>query len=503
MIKLSQIVFLLLTLHLVGSICLAADCPVAMISYWELEEDGSQGYFDERRYSNTGVCAGTCPTVNVEGMVGNGQDFEDSDGIKVPASNVYNWGASDSFTIELWMKRTAGMSSGEILIGRDDTTTALQWYVGVDSSGKAVFFVRSTDGASQTLVGTKRLDNNVWHHIVAVRDSANNVNRLYVDGEEEAALAAFFPAGFESTGPLTLGYLLDNDVPTLQYNGTIDEVAIYNQPRDESFIRAHYYLSKGYCSQYDNSVKIMPLGDSITYDDYSGDIRPASERVAYRLSLWESLDLEEYWFDFVGDEIAGEDFSPPFDPDNEGHPSYTDTDIAVRVHDYLFNNPADLILLHIGTNDLDTNPDDVENILDEIDRYSEKITVILARIIERDETVEDGTTHAFNDAVEGMADLRIADGDKIVMVDMEDGAGIDYRIGVDMIDKWHPNESGYEKMADEWFFSLENILPPDEPLDNGDPDNGDPDNGDPDNGDNSGQSSGGGTCFIGSVLYND
>ncbi|MGV7224016.1 MAG: LamG-like jellyroll fold domain-containing protein [Nitrospinales bacterium] len=496
MIKLSQIVFLLVTLHLVGSICLAATCPVAMISYWELEEDGSEGYFDERRYSNTGVCAGTCPTVNVEGMVGNGQDFEDSDGIIVPASNVYNWGASDSFTIELWMKRTAGISSREILIGRDDTTSALRWYVGVEPSGKAVFYIRTSDGASQTLVGTKLLDNDVWHHIVAVRDSANNVNRLYVDGEEEAALAVAFPAGFESTGPLTLGYLLENDVPAFQYDGTIDEVAIYKQPRDESFIRAHYYLSEGYCSQYDNPVKIMPLGDSITYDDYSGDSRPASQRVAYRLSLWEFLDLEAYWFDFVGSMNAGDDYSPPFDPDNEGHPAFSDSDIAARVYNYLKENHADVVLLHIGTNDPDTNPDDVENILDEIDRYNEKITVILARIIKR--VNDDGTTRLFNDAVEGMADLRIADGDKIVMVDMEDGAGIDYTIGVDMIDTIHPNESGYEKMADEWFFSLENILPPDEPLDDGDPDNGDPDNGD-----NSDQSSGGGTCFIGSVLNND
>ncbi len=146
--------------------------------------------------------------------------------------------------------------------------------------------------------------------------------------------------------------------------------------------------------------------------------------------------------------VAGEAF-PLFDPDNEGHPAFTDTLMAAAVYGYLTNNPADVVLLHIGTNDLDTNPGDVENILDEVDRYSENITVVLARIIRRvGENATTGTTHLFNNAVEGMAESRIADGDKIVIVDMEDGSGIGYTIDNiepfgdtgDMIDTLHPNE---------------------------------------------------------------
>lgn len=467
MIKYSRLAVILVTLHLMGSMSLAANCPVGMISYWTMEEDSSQpgfiGYVDVTGNTHTGVCAGACPAVNVQGLVDRGQDFNGLDtGIFVPASDVYDWSATDSFSLELWMKRSAGISSREIMIGRDDTTSALQWYVGIESNGRAVFFVRSTDGASQTLVGTKRLDNDVWHHIVAVRDSGSNINRLYVDGQLEAALVTSYSTGFESTSPVNFGYLSENSLPAFHYNGTIDELSIYNRSLDESFIQAHYYLSKNYCSQYDDPVKIMPLGDSITYDDYSGDIRPTSERVAYRLPLWTFLDSEMYWFDFVGGLVAGEGFSF-FDPDNEGHPGFTDAQVASAVYGYLSNNPADLILLHIGTNDLDPDPGDVESILDEIDRYSENITVAIARIIEH--VGDDGTTNTFNDAVEGMANLRIADGDKIVMVDMEDGAGIDYTIGVDMIDIWHPNINGYQKMADKWVLSLNDILlrfaPPD------------------------------------------
>ena len=53
-------------------------------------------------------------------------------------------------------------------------------------------------------------------------------------------------------------------------------------------------------------IKIMPLGNSITYDNNIGDTRPKTDpsRVAYRQKLFELLELEGYNFDFVGSENA-------------------------------------------------------------------------------------------------------------------------------------------------------------------------------------------------------
>jgi hypothetical protein len=54
--------------------------------------------------------------------------------------------------------------------------------------------------------------------------------------------------------------------------------------------------------------------------------------------------------------------------------------------------------------------------------------------------------------------------DKVLLVDMECGAGIDYRdrlVGGDMWDDLHPYAfgTGYDKMADVWFAGLMEILP--------------------------------------------
>jgi lysophospholipase L1-like esterase len=213
-------------------------------------------------------------------------------------------------------------------------------------------------------------------------------------------------------------------------------------------------------------VKIMPCGDSITFDNYSGDPRPLGMRTSYRQPLWLMLQAGCYNVDFVGDTLAGQDAYPSFDPDNSGHPGWTDTQVASSIYAWLQAEHADVVLLHIGTNALDTSPADVEDILDEIDRYENDsgmpVTVLLARIINR--STYSATTTQFNDNVEAMALDRVTNPsnpaypDDIVMVDMEDGAGIDY--SADMIDLLHPNHRGYQKMAGLWFEHLEAVLPP-------------------------------------------
>ena len=226
---------------------------------------------------------------------------------------------------------------------------------------------------------------------------------------------------------------------------------------------------------------IMPLGDSITHGtDCIGDIRadgrcfsdgyaPDEETAGYRQPLYESLIDSGYTFNFVGSLQHGSMASPPLDDDDhEGHRGWTAFEIAWGlemngsdgVFAWLEQNPADFILLHIGTNDLsNTNENNVAEILDEIDRWEDSangnpVTVILARII--DWTPNNPEVDALNNAVEIMVNGRA--NDNIVIVDQQTGARLNYTIGADMSDKVHPNTSGYGKMADVWFNGLAPLL---------------------------------------------
>ena len=210
-------------------------------------------------------------------------------------------------------------------------------------------------------------------------------------------------------------------------------------------------------------VRIMPLGDSIT-DGTDAAHTTAAEKIAYRGSLWTKLSSGGYSVDFVGSQASGSDYhstDPTFDIEHEGYTSETADKIASEVHGYLSTNHADIVLLHIGTNDLTPDGDNtdqtvtyVEQILINIDIYSTDTKVILALIIDRKSS--DPETISFNAKLKTMAQTRIDNGDDIIIVDMEHDAGIG---AADMYDELHPNDTGYAKMADLWYSALQSAIP--------------------------------------------
>ena len=202
-------------------------------------------------------------------------------------------------------------------------------------------------------------------------------------------------------------------------------------------------------------IRIMPLGDSITYGQ--GEILTGEYTTGYRQPLFTSLVNADYYIDFVGSVRTGSLVVPVFDVQHQGMTGIADNEVAVNVYNWLVQNPADMILLHIGTNAFNVSPADVENILKEIDRYENdhntSVLVLLARIINRKTFHPDTTT--FNNNVQAMAEARIATGDKIVMVDQE--SALNYP--ADMFDNLHPKNTGYGKMANVWLNALTGVLP--------------------------------------------
>ncbi len=352
-------------------------------------------------------------------------------------------------------------------------------------------------GQSQTrVIGNTVIPTGQWVHVAATFDGS--AVTLYVNGVADTTHAV---AGTIRTNDRPV-YIGKSEYYGAPFDGRIDDARVYPYALSGSQIFALYddgpnvikaaetsvgdewqarvtpfsateagttYPSNTVTIQSGTGVvKIMPCGDSITFDN-NGDSRPLGIRTGYRQPLWLMLEAGCYNVDFVGDTLAGQDAYPPFDPDNSGHPGWTDSQIASSIYTWLQAEHPDIVLLHIGTNALDTSPADVEDILDEVDRYETDsgmdVKVLLARIINR--STYSLTTTQFNDNVEAMAMDRVSNPanpaypDDIVMVDMEDGAGIDYSL--DMYDLLHPNHRGYQKMAALWLSHLEAVLPPPSP----------------------------------------
>jgi lysophospholipase L1-like esterase len=92
------------------------------------------------------------------------------------------------------------------------------------------------------------------------------------------------------------------------------------------------------------TIRYMPFGDSIT------------EIICWRAKLWEKLQTTEWAsVNFVGSgKTENNCRDTKYDRDNEGHSGFLAIDIANRnqLEGWLKTNPADVVTMHLGTNDI-------------------------------------------------------------------------------------------------------------------------------------------------------
>lgn len=197
------------------------------------------------------------------------------------------------------------------------------------------------------------------------------------------------------------------------------------------------------------TIKIMPLGDSITYGegivDYGG----------YRNLLGALLESDGYLFDFVGSQKSAEDVLG--DADNEGHSGWRISDIkhGIDSKGWLEIYQPDIILLHIGTNDLIAPDDlygnlayasgDLSALLDDILARLPETQVIVAQII-RTRWGSDANHRFYNDAI---PDVAASKGSRVSVIDMRNVLSKN-----DFTTLYHPSPVGYDKMAHAWETAI-------------------------------------------------
>ncbi|MFH1843322.1 MAG: LamG-like jellyroll fold domain-containing protein [bacterium] len=242
-----------------------------MISWWELEEDGSP--FSDTFGGYSADCA-SCPAVTT-GILGDAQWFDGTDEVDVPDYDQFDLGSNESFTIEFWMNTTASTSGNRVMVGRDDPGTPLHMWVGANNDGYPYFGLRSTNNVNQGITGTTQLNDGNWHHIVAVRDEDSNQNRLYVDGELEADVVHDYAGTYAGNADINIGYL--NLGGHYRYEGALDEIAIYSEALSETDIDAHYNggLGEKYCFLAGPVITSSPVTDATVGQLYSYDVDAA------------------------------------------------------------------------------------------------------------------------------------------------------------------------------------------------------------------------------------
>ena len=195
-------------------------------------------------------------------------------------------------------------------------------------------------------------------------------------------------------------------------------------------------------------LRLMPVGDSITagYRSSSGG--------GYRGPLWPELISQKDALDFVGSQRSG----TMFDPDNEGYYGARIDKIAGLINGELALYHPNVVLLDIGINDLGQNyqvstaPARLASLIDQIIAADPTVTVLVAQLVCNSTPAVESRVVSFNSQLPAIVQARAKAGKPVFLVSMNS-------IGLaDLKDGLHPNDGGYQKMADAWDTGIKQAI---------------------------------------------
>ncbi|MEL3947302.1 SGNH/GDSL hydrolase family protein [Streptomyces sp. LNU-CPARS28] len=201
------------------------------------------------------------------------------------------------------------------------------------------------------------------------------------------------------------------------------------------------------------SLRIMPLGDSITdgYTTYPG---------GYRVALWQRLNADGHHVTFVGSQTNG-----PVELEtraHEGHPGWRIDQLDAHINAWLRDTDPHIILLLIGTNDMNQNydidnaPQRLSRLIDHILAVQPHCELFVATVPPQDNPVRERRVRRYNKAVPAVVAQK---GAQVHLVDLNDAMTT-----ADLGDAVHPSQAGHARMAEVWYDALHAVFRDDAPC---------------------------------------
>ncbi|OHE94914.1 GDSL-like Lipase/Acylhydrolase [Colletotrichum orchidophilum] len=195
------------------------------------------------------------------------------------------------------------------------------------------------------------------------------------------------------------------------------------------------------------SLRIMPLGASITYGLTSSDGN------GYRKVLRDLLVADGNPVDMVGNHPNG----TMEDNDNEGWPGFRIEQVLAKAKISVPTTLPNLVLINAGTNDCVQNYDIANahvrmlEMMDYIWDTSKRATIVLSTLLVNGNNNTETCVLNVNEQFKKLAAEQQALSKKVVLVDMHSDKG---PLKSDLVDGTHPSDAGYAKMASIWFDGI-------------------------------------------------
>ncbi|MBX7165519.1 MAG: LamG domain-containing protein [Pirellulales bacterium] len=216
------------------AVCLATSsrtASAATIGYWRFENGTPNttvtAAIDSGPYGIS-LFPSSTPTYRTDspGLGSRSVEFDGSDGLSAADDNRLDFGATDSFTVELFFQTTTTAERG--LMQKQQGFSGTQLYQIFMDHGNVYFDIRDNSTSHLTRT-TSPLDYNdgQWHHVAGVRDVAADEIRLYVDGQFVDSATDITTGSLANSGTLWLG-VGNTGSSAYTFPGKLDEFRISN-----------------------------------------------------------------------------------------------------------------------------------------------------------------------------------------------------------------------------------------------------------------------------------
>ena len=141
-----------------------------------------------------------------------------------------------NLTVALWIKAEATETNGGWLLSNPwNGGGYYNYYLYYAASGQITFFIGAA--TSYSIASSVTIPAGSWHHVAATVDASKAVT-LYIDGTSRAsgthAISSWTPGGGDADIALAIGTLYPYGTggwsqPTFSFQGTLDDVRVYNR----------------------------------------------------------------------------------------------------------------------------------------------------------------------------------------------------------------------------------------------------------------------------------
>jgi hypothetical protein len=223
-----------------------------LVGNWTFDDAADGTAKDSTPYRNGGTVTGATTTTDRKGQSNKAYSFDGTnDELDVGDADTFSFGdgSNDStMTITAWINATDTAANRDIVTkwAADDVPQA-EWVFRVDSSDKLAFFARDVSaGVNINRTSDSAVTQGSWIHVVVTYDgtggaTAMNGVTLYSNGASIASTATN-NAGYVAMEPDTASVVIgeQHDPASNDFNGSIDDVRIYNRVLTAAEITALY-----------------------------------------------------------------------------------------------------------------------------------------------------------------------------------------------------------------------------------------------------------------------